>query len=246
MNITYQEAKRRARKDRDIWVRKLICDPITTPLAYLLARYTNVQPLGVTLVTWLLGLQAALQIGLNNLDWAASFYFLSFLSDSVDGKLNRVLGRDDTFRGIIDFISDGIICFLLVVAMGLIGDMALRWLLLVWMSTHYLDMRFTSATYRLKVQFRDSNIWLINNTTEMTGNWLIRIYSQFVRRTHTYPHPTVGEAIILMFVVGPLLWHFTGNIAWEHLAVVLGTLFTIPETVGAAIIAFQLARRGGR
>ena len=240
MKVTYKEAKQRARKKRDIWVRKLVCDPITTPLAYLYARYTNVSPMNITAGTFFAGITAAFLFASGYLLLGAGAYFLSFLSDSLDGKLNRILGRDDTHRGIVDFILDGIVCVAIVVAIASYGDTLLTLLLLVWMSIHYLDMRLTSATYRLKVQFGDSSIWMINKQSK---GWVLNTYRRFVEKTGTYPHPTVGEAVILMFVVGPVLWHLTGNIFWEHLMVGLGVLCIIPETIGAGLIAYSLAKK---
>ena len=241
MRIAYKEAKRRAGKERDIWMRKLICNPITTPLAYLLARFTSVQPLFVTALTFLTGIAAAGSFLRGHLVGGAVLYATSLLLDSLDGKLNRVLGRDDTYRGIIDFILDGVVCATVTVSIAWYsGDFLLTVMLLGWMSLHYLDMRYTSAAYRLKAQTGDTNVWLI---TESNRGWILRTYGWFVRKFHTYPHPTVGEAVVLMFVVGPILWARTENITFENLAVVLGIVCTIPETIGAGIIAYKLVKK---
>jgi len=241
VKIEYAEARRRAWKERDIWTRKLICDPITTPIAYLLARTGWIRPRDVTILTFALGVVAAWAFATGGLVTGAVLYFFCFLSDSLDGKLNRVLGQDDTRRGIADFILDGIVCVAVAVSIGLRGDLVLRWLLLAWMSIHYLDMRYTSATYRLKVQFGDSSVWIIN---ERNRGWVLRTYGKFVRRTGTYPHPTVGEAVMLMFVVGPILWQ-TVHIDWMHIMAILGILCIVPETIGAGIVAYSLARKEG-
>jgi len=237
-NITWQIAKARAKKERDIWVRRLVCDPITTPLAYLLARYTHVEPFHVALFTFLVGITAAGWFWSGHLWEGAIAYAFSFLSDSLDGKLNRVLDIDDTYRGMIDFLLDGIVCFAVVVALAWYSrHYQLTLLLLGWMGLHYLDMRFTSALYRLKAQAGERDVWLIGK--EKKG--ILGKYTAFVKRFRTYPHPTLGEGVVLMFIVGPVLWHFIG-IEWQGWMVILGIAFILPETLGAAILALKQAK----
>jgi len=240
MNITWAEAKIRARKPREIWSRRLLCDP-TTPLVYLMARYTKLTPVQATLGSLLLVVGTGLAFVLGHMLLGAILAFIWFIADSVDGKLNRIQGNDDTYRGMLDYIFDGVGCVAIVVGLGLHGDTTLLLLLLSWMAMHYLAMKFTSAAYRLKVQFGDRDIWLAN-TPNAKG--LLGFYSRFVNKTGTYPHPTIGESTLLIFVVGPILYHVTGTLHLTHLVTFAGILCIIPETVGAGIIVYILAKRG--
>jgi len=253
VKVPYSEVKRTAPKKRDIWARVFLCDPISTPASWLLANL-GVSPIQVTVVTFLLGIGAAVSFFLGNLLAGAILYALCFLSDSMDGKLTRVLKKDDTYRGIIDFILDGVVCVAVVMGLAMNGDRLLLLLLLLWMGLHYIDMRHTSATYRLKVQFGDTNVWLINPEAEAIYNkssagftkWAISTYHFIMykmAKLRTYPHPTVGEAVILIFVVGPLLWWSTGDIFWMYLVTGLGFLGTLPEVIGAGMIAYILASK---
>ncbi len=236
MKITYKEAKQRASKERDIWVRKLVCDPLTTPLAYLCARYGIMNPKGVTYLTFATGMVAALLFWIGALTAGSVFYAGCFLLDSLDGKLSRVLDQDDTYRGMLDFLLDGIVCLAVTIALAWHGDPILTFLLLVFMSIHYLGMRYTSATYRLKVQTGDSDLWMINKETK----GVLGLYTKFVHKFKTYPHPTLGDGIVLMFVVGPQLWYWL-DIKYMHVSVVLAILFMVPETIGAGLIAYKKA-----
>ena len=237
MKVSYKEAKQRALKERDIWVRRLLCDPITTPLAYLLVRYTKVEPITVTAITFLLGVGAFVLFSGGLLLWGGVVYFLCFLSDSLDGKISRVLGEDDTYRGMMDFLLDGIVCLLVTVGLAINELSLVAPGLLLWMSIHYLDMRYTSATYRLKLQAGDTSTWMVHESSE--GVW--RLVHRFIKKTGTYPVPTVGEAVILLFVVGPILWHLDG-VKWMNWALLAGILCTIPETIGAGLIAYRKAK----
>lgn len=247
MRVTYTEAKQRALKVRDIWVRRLIADPITTPIAFLLARYTRVTPTAVTILTFALGIGAAAAFAASRYLLGAVLYFSCFLSDGTDGKLTRVRGEDDTYRGMLDFLLDGIVCLAVVVGLGWISDPFLLLLLLTWMSFHYLDMRFTSAVYRLKVQRGATDVWLISPTMQEAyeSHWILSTYRKTIERLaslRTYPHPTVGEAVLLMFVVGPIAYHYTQDPTWMHACVGLGILCVLPETFGAGLIAYLLAK----
>lgn len=195
-------------------------------------------PLSITYYTCLTGLLAALSFFLGYLILGACLYAVSFILDSLDGKLNRVLGKDDTYRGTIDFILDGIVCFALVISLSWY-NWGLTVLLLIWMGLHYLTMRYTSITYRLKVQKGDQSIWMVNETN--TG-WLLTTYRKFVQRFKTYPHPSTGEAVVAMFVIGPIVWALTGQVRWEAWSVIIGTVFMLPETIGAVILAYKLAK----
>jgi phosphatidylglycerophosphate synthase len=236
MRISYTEAKQKARKPREIWIRRFVCDPISTFVAYVLAR-VDTPPRIVTLVTFALGIAAAFSFLQGHLIQGALLYATSFFYDSVDGKVSRIEGKDDTFRGMLDFIADGIVCIALAMSLATRSSW-LAFSLLSWMCLHYLDMRFTSATYRLKLQANDSSVWIVNESS--TG--LLQLVHKFIRKTGTYPIPSVGEAVIVIFVIGPIVGALTGLYNWMYLAVAIGILFTLPETLGAVYTTYKLAK----
>jgi hypothetical protein len=101
-------------------------------------------------------------------------------------------------------------------------------------------MRFSSATYRLKTQYGDTEVLMVTGN-ESGKFW--KAYNWAIAKTGTYPHPTTGEAVFLMFVVGPVLVHFTGYWYWEYLAVAASTFIMLAEATGMGYLAYKLARR---
>jgi phosphatidylglycerophosphate synthase len=254
MNQTYQEVRKKAPKKRDTWIRRIACDPIAIPLTYLLTRYTNVTPLGLTVSAFLLGMVAATWFALSHILVGAVYYYGHFLLDGMDGKLSRIRGEEDTYRGMWDFVLDGIVCVTVVIGLGIgSGDRLLTLVLLVWTSLHFLEMRFSSTIYHLMAQKRISSSRLVNEDmeelyTRKTGGliqWTVRLYHRLAYRMEEVglnTIPTVGEAAFLLFIVGPILWNLTDNIEWMYIASVIGMVFMLPGILGQLVIAYILAK----
>lgn len=248
MNITYKEVKKRAPKGRDVWSRKLLTDPIALPLTYLLAKYNVVSSLGLTLLTYAFGVLAALAFGTGNLILGVTLYYTRFLLDAMDGKLARVKQEDDTYRGTIDFLGDGIVDVLVVVGLAIQGDKTLLFLLLAWLGICFLIHRSTSLSYRLlQAKGISSKNFVSPEMEEIYGhNRLIEWYHKLAYKAEkhgTNAIPSAAESVVLMYIVGPLLWSFTNNIQWMHFFVSLGVLLSLPVTLGTGVIAYQLSRK---
>lgn len=222
-------------------IRRYLLGPMAKPLTALAAR-VGITPMQMTIISFLLGIASAISFVFGYLLLGALLYFAYSVSDSMDGRLNRLLGRDDTFRGMLDFTLDGLGCIAVVVALALYAkqqDVAwVRVPLIVWMCLHYLDMRFTSAIYRLKVQYADPSIWIVREEAKGMLGW----YAHFLAKHKTYPHPTIAEATQCIFVLGPTLWYLTHNVVYQTAAIVAGILCTLPEIVGAAFIVYRMAK----
>lgn len=246
MKITYKEAKQRAPKRRDTWVRVLLLNWWVTPSTYLVARYTKITPESLTLCTWFMGSLAALAFGTGNPLLGVALYFIHFVLDGMDGKLSRILGKDDTFRGMMDFMLDGVVCILVVWGIATaFYDTFLTYTLLVWVGILFLDMRFSSMIYNLRASKGISDKYLISGDTEVVygGSKVIRIYTKIQNKLDKFGLnilPTAGEAVFLMFIVGPIIFLITGDITWEYIMVALGVVCILPATLGDAILAIKL------
>jgi phosphatidylglycerophosphate synthase len=250
MKITYGEVNNRVLKKRDTWVRRLLCDPVTIPATYLLVNYTRTTPLQLTIGTFFTWMAAAVAFSLGSLLLGVVLYFVGFLLDGTDGKLMRAKLGNDTFRGTLDFLLDDIACIAVTIGIALHAwDMPLILLMLMWVNLHFLDMSITSTMYRLRAQAGITAEWIVGSdigeTRGLTG-WVIHTYELLVHRLRnlrTYPNPTVGEAAFLIFIIGPLLWYLTNNICWMYLAIGGGIICTLPETIGAGIVVYVLAKK---
>jgi len=247
--ISWQEAKRRAPKKRDTWARVLLLNWWVTPLTYLVARYTRITPSSLTLVGYSIGMTSGVCFVLGEWLWGPILYFIHFTLDAMDGKLSRIRGEDDTYRGMWDFIVDGIVCAAVVVGLGLgIGNKVVGVLLLFWMSLHFLDMRFGALVYNLKARLGMKEEGLIDEGAEGRYGrskllWVyMKVQGKF-ERVSMNVLPTAGEAALLMFIVGPILLELTGNLNWMVLMVILGCLCVVPAMVGNGMLAEKLAGR---
>lgn len=240
VDITWTEAKRLAPKKRDTWVRVLLLNWWATPLTYLIARYTALTPSHLTLFGFALGVYSAWSSFSEHFTLGAMLYFAHFVLDGMDGKLSRIRKENDTCRGTMDFTLDGIVCALVVIGLAFgYEDHWLTALLLVWMSLHFLDMRFGAMVYNLRATkgITDSKLISSDTGTIYGNNWLISKYVKVQDKMERFglnALPTTGEAAFLMFIVGPL----TGRM---YLMTILGILCIIPAMVGNYILAYKLA-----
>jgi len=242
MNITWEEAKKRAPKKRDTWTRVLLLNWWVTPLTYLVVRHTKMDAKGLTYIGAAVGALSAFAFARSALIEGALFYFVHFVLDGMDGKLSRIKVEDDTYRGTLDFTLDGVVCTLVVLGLAIgYGDYRLTSLLLVWMCLHFLDMRFGAMVYNLKATKGITSSGLINGDTEAVygKSKLMNKYVEIQTALEKFGMnalPTTGEAAFLMFVIGPI----TG---WVHTMTILGILCTIPAMVGNYVLAHKLARK---
>jgi phosphatidylglycerophosphate synthase len=240
--ITWQEARQLAPKKRDTWTRVLLLNWWATPLTYLIARYTRMDAKGLTYIGATVGALSALMFSQEKFVTGALLYFLHFALDGMDGKLSRIRKEDDTYRGMMDFTLDGIVCALVVIGLAVgYNNYPLTTLLLVWMSLHFLDMRFGAMVYNLKATRGIASSGLIgNDVEEMYGkstlmNTYIRVQAK-LEKFGMNALPTTGEAAFLMFVIGPI----TG---WAHVMTMLGIFCTVPAMVGNYVLAYKLAKK---
>jgi len=256
MEISWKEFRRRAPKVRDCWARKLLADPIALPLTYFLVRHTKVTPVQLTIGSFLTGALAGLAFASGHLITGAGFYYLHFLLDAMDGKSSRVRQEDDTYRGSLDFMGDGIVEVLVAVGLALSGDKTLAILLLGWMCIYYLGLRFYSLTYKTMMDRGIQNKLLVDPKMEaiylksvggLVG-WIIKTYHRVSYKMAwlgVKPIPSTGESAVLIYVIGTTTWLLTVDISWMYLFTSIGIIFALPVTVGAGIIAYALTKGGG-
>jgi phosphatidylglycerophosphate synthase len=96
-------------KSRDSWWTVLLVDPIAARLVRLLAFRSWVNPTGLTVVAFLLGLCAAAAFAAATPGWlvaGAAAYFVSFTIDCADGKIARIRNQGTILGAWLDFFLD--------------------------------------------------------------------------------------------------------------------------------------------
>jgi hypothetical protein len=86
-SYSFSDAKRRGLKDADALTEVLVADPITLPIAYVIATRTKVHPIAVSVFAFIMRLGAAGLFITGGLVPGAVFAFVGFLLDGVDGKI---------------------------------------------------------------------------------------------------------------------------------------------------------------
>jgi hypothetical protein len=94
------------RKPRDSWWTVLVVDPIACRLALVVANRTALTPNGLTRLSMLLGLAAAVCFGTRHLAAGAALFYLSFTVDCMDGKIARLKGTGTPFGLWLDYVGD--------------------------------------------------------------------------------------------------------------------------------------------
>lgn len=250
--ISYPVAKQRALKERDAWIEVFVCDPVTLPIAYVLANYTRAHPLHVTILAFALRLSAAIFFYYGWLIYAGIFAVAGFLFDGVDGKLARILQQDETLRGTVDFVLDQIGLMAMIIGFALYaarsGDTQLFLLLLLWTIASFIVMSLTSTLNRLRVEagiksmdeaVAEAKAIYATGITTLTAGLvrtmlagLVKTYYRIeekLARYRTYFYPTAIEAGALLFMLAPILGSTLGSDYAMHICAIIAILCFLPE-----------------
>ncbi|MEZ0072822.1 CDP-alcohol phosphatidyltransferase family protein [Planotetraspora sp. GP83] len=96
------------RKPRDSWWTVFMVDPLACRLALLVANHTALTPNGLTRLSMLIGLGAAVSFAEGALILGAALFYLSFTVDCMDGKIARLKGTGTPFGLWLDYVGDRI------------------------------------------------------------------------------------------------------------------------------------------
>ncbi len=226
-NLTLAQAKQRALKNMDAWTEVLLCDPVSLPLAYILAKYTGVSPFFLVALTLVARIAAAISFWQGWLLVGGLLAFAGFVLDGTDGKLARILKKNETLRGTLDFVLDqvgyaGMILGLALFILRTNNGSSLV-ILLIWTLLYCIHLSLTSTLYRL---MNEAGVSVYANATEVRKTYLsgIQIIDNhalknlfvalmslycWVRdktaklRMMAFPMPVDSQ--VLLFVIAPIL-----------------------------------------
>ena len=214
-------------KKQDAFSEIVIVDPITLPIARVLATL-KVHPITVTIFAFLARLIAAGFFIYGFGAYGAISSIIGFFLDGIDGKIARLRQLDEELHGTVDFLMDQ-------VAFGAMGVGALIWavyagyrietiLLGLWLSIYMILMAFTSTWYRILSQhnkissrdegekifqahFRNGKGGVINAILKMLDSVYARLKDSLLKKYHIIPYPTAIESEVLVFMIAPF-FHF--------------------------------------
>ena len=187
----------------------LIFDWLGRPVTRFLAKYTNITPNQVSILSFILCVIGAYFLflgGYKNVLIGASFAFIGNLFDMVDGCLARATGLRSIYGhwldAMIDFIVFPLLVFALAVGIGTYPAMFLGMLAIISYPNHYLIIHFYNAAIVKK-----------HEPMAIPGNrrweWLRDVYGSNL----FYLFLFIGAVFDLPLYV-LLFWATFGNLYW--------------------------------
>jgi len=224
--MKFEIFKKQVEKPRDAWTEVLITDIITTPLSYLVYKnFTSpMLPYVFTIISFLMRISAAYTFYMANIITGGVLFFLSILTDGLDGKLSRIIfGKDPKLRGLLDFLLDQIglgftlICLFLYFIRSYASLHALA--IFVLTISLYVQQACTSSLFRLRSELGITKPLSVSFSNNILVKYYVSIQKLF-DRYRLMIHPTSVDAEFIVFVVGPFL-KFPIILLWLALSFVL-------------------------
>ncbi|MCA1706065.1 MAG: hypothetical protein LC808_23520 [Actinobacteria bacterium] len=228
-------------KSQDAPTEVLIVDPITLPVARLLARW-RVHPLQVTAIAFVSRMAAAAAFFLGALEVGAVLSILGFLLDGIDGKVARLRSIDEELHGTLDFLSDQ--TAFAAMALGAVSWTSRSYRLsavlciCLWLAAYMLMMAFTSTWFRLLLQTGNTEHQgaarrILSEEDDAGGSgWcaaqlalLVRAFTRvngFTSRYRMLPYPGAIESEVVVFMVAPFF-------AFNWYVVLFGAVLLLPD-----------------
>jgi phosphatidylglycerophosphate synthase len=238
-------------KPIDAPIEVLLFDPLSTPLAKAAARFAG--PLAITAIAFLFRIAAVPLFALDELALGAVCAFAGFVLDATDGKVARLRRQSMHLHETLDFVLDQVAFS--AMAVGLIagqvdhGNDATAIAVAAFLATYTVVLSLGGTRFRLisehNLNWRDHQV--VRQVLERRehgatgGGALMRLHAANARlqavaaRWRMVARPTAIEALVLIFVVAPLV----GAPTW---LVVLAALILVPDLLVNAASVVVLAR----
>jgi phosphatidylglycerophosphate synthase len=97
---------------------QIVMGPPSVRIVWFLANFTRLTPNQVTVISFLVGVLSALAFYLNSYILGAILYELSFMIDTSDGKLSRLLGKSTKTGVVFDGMLDTLRLFIVSLALS--------------------------------------------------------------------------------------------------------------------------------
>lgn len=210
-----KEARKRILKKYDAASEVVLVDPITLPIAWYLAKFDFISPIGVSLTANSLRLIAGYFFLRGHFLTGAFMSIIGFYLDGIDGKIARCRNKGTTSHGIVDFVGDQVaFAFMsITLTVGLFQNpngFILAIGCVSWISLYMLEMSITSLRNKLSLEFgqngfsRGFRYVYSEEETPTQAVSFMRKLDKFLVVGRMYTFPTSIEAEILMFMLVPI------------------------------------------
>jgi phosphatidylglycerophosphate synthase len=233
-------------KRLDSWSEVFVVDPIAIPIAKFLSNFNAVNPLYVTLSSFLTGLLTILLSLRGQFILAGITLFVSIILDGIDGKIARSKGQYINVHSISDQMSDQIVFLSILISIALVNAEQLIYILIFLAILYLYEVSYALRIemYRKNDDLNNSdfisryNIFissLKNRTRKSIFQKLIKVLDgahRFTFKYRTFPYPKTSDARFL------LLFYF---LIPNSLILVLMMFFILPDLAISLILLAILA-----
>lgn len=235
-------------KDLDGWIEVFVIDPITRPIVGVCSQVSS-NPLFFTAISVILTLIAAILLFYGHHVYAVVLYFLSIVSDGVDGKIARYKQNKIIIHGVLDVMTDQLRNAVYLIALYLryphLQIFILLFVILLLTYEFNYAIRLETKTRFFPDQPRDYSLiklkkYYESEMKDMNPSFLkiIQWYNSlftFTSRYRTYPFPTIVDAEFVFFVIVVA--------TLNPIIAVIGVLMLIPDTAMSIALTFILGKR---
>ncbi len=126
---------------------QIVMGPPSVRIVWFLANFTSLTPNKVTVISFLVGVLSAVAFYLHNYILGAILYELSFMIDTSDGKLSRLLGKSTKTGVVFDGMLDTLRLFIVSLAFSFsYYTLTNNYLIFVYMFTAVFLIMFFAFT----------------------------------------------------------------------------------------------------
>lgn len=179
------------------WINIFLLKYLTVYITFLVLNFTNLKPNHLSIISLTLGMISCLWFITGNQIVGASFYFVSYLFDAVDGKLARVLKLSSLQGAIIDALVDRLVIIFLSLSLvyytnNIISDGNISLQMITFLGLYFLGFDF--FLYKKK---NKKNFW---------KNTYLKKYLNFIKKKGVVSSPiSLPEIIFLIFIISPII-----------------------------------------
>src|SRR3989344_318668 len=196
---------------------QIVMAPPSVRIVWFLANFTRLTPNKVTVISFLVGVISAVAFYLHNYIIGAILYELSFMIDTSDGKLSRLLGKSTKTGVVFDGMLDTLRLFVVSLALSFsYYTLTNNYLIFVYMFTAVFLIMFFAFT-SLFMMYRsgpdpelDKKMKIESNVKDLNKGLIGKLRNYLRERCRTDLMYSNMEQEAIMFFFFPILSVFFG------------------------------------
>jgi len=207
MNI--KEIREKTFKKENTFYHVFITEPLTLPALWIVQNMRYITPNGLSIAGLFMTIGTAWLFLQGNLIGGAVLYFVSYFTDSLDGKVARLRDISSPLGGYLDGVIDTFRPFLLTLGLGL-------WTYEL-LGVEALLVGFTYVTFVLAYQVSTATAYNLNKNKQVMNILMEEKPSSLMIKAKKWLQKyrlrlgyTTAETNAIVFLIGPVIAFITG------------------------------------